>query len=96
MGVILPNLFAVMIAHNGDIDLTLQYNGMGQGYRKPKRILKKSTVPAISGPGSSVQEHLHDVFWHNEFCCDSWQQQNGHLIITIVCFQSSQIRTSPR
>ena len=42
MGVILPNLFAVMIAHNGDIDLTLQYNGMGQGYRKPKRILKKT------------------------------------------------------
>ena len=38
MGVILPNLLEVMIAHNRDIYSTLQYNGMGQGYRKPKKI----------------------------------------------------------
>ena len=50
MGVILPKLFAVMIAHNGDIDLTLQYNGMGQGYRKPKRILKKIHRSSHFGP----------------------------------------------
>jgi hypothetical protein len=30
LGVILPNLLEVMIAHNRD--------GVGQGYRKPKKI----------------------------------------------------------